>query len=664
MSDKASINNLRGPERNEFFLGIRSKMLIYFGSMYVIILILFVLSELFGVPFTDFRGLYSQEQSEVFQHLNLVADLKKERIQHWVVARRDDVRVLSESSIIKPYVAALMPVINKNSVKGVSENELFDKLRKKEDYQILTQHLNLVKTSHGVYDKIQIVNAATGAIIASTENGNLGKNIFQHDSLSKILHQGYNETIDIGKDPSSGILKLFILRSIDLYGDEKVSAVLIMHINSEEFIKPMLHTGGGLGQTGEALLINQDVKILTSLKHPLANGATGIPLEYQITAKPAILAAQGQEGIIATEDYRGEAVLAAYRHIRITSEMGWGLVVKRDKAEVFAPLRESIYYRIIVGSFCAFMILGLTILIAGNLSRPIRRLSKAAREVEGGNLSVRTSISSSDEVGILATAFNSMIHQVQNWNTTLNKQVKTRTSELETKNAELERYAYTVSHDLKSPLITIKGFLGMLEKDIIKGDAERIKKDVRHIHNAAEKMNRLLDDLLELSKIGRVVGTKEEVSLKDLANEALTLVGGQIKKREVHVEVASNLPLMYVDRRRLVEVLQNLIDNAIKHMGKQSEPRIEIDARQEKEGTVYYVRDNGEGIESRYHENVFGLFNKLDQASDGTGIGLAIVKRIIEVHGGRIWIESEGKGKGSTFCFTIAKKGEPDKHEK
>lgn len=130
------------------------------------------------------------------------------------------------------------------------------------------------------------------------------------------------------------------------------------------------------------------------------------------------------------------------------------------------------------------------------------------------------------------------------------------------------------------------------------------------------------------------------------------------------MEVASNLPLMYVDRRRLVEVLQNLIDNAIKHMGKQSEPRIEIDARQEKEGTVYYVRDNGEGIESRYHENVFGLFNKLDQASDGTGIGLAIVKRIIEVHGGRIWIESEGKGKGSTFCFTIAKKGEPDKHEK
>jgi signal transduction histidine kinase len=439
-----------------------------------------------------------------------------------------------------------------------------------------------------------------------------------------------------------------------------------MHINSEDFVNPMLHTGRGLGKTGEALLINHDVKILTTLKHPLVNGTTAVPLEYEITSKPAILAAQGQEGIITAEDYRGETVLAAYRHFRITSELGWGLVVKRDQAEVFAPLRESIYYRIIVGSFCALSMLVLAILIARNLSRPIRRLSKAAREVEEGNLAVRASITSSDEVGILASSFNSMVHQVQNWNTTLNKQVKVRTAELEAINAELERYTYTVSHDLKSPLITIKGFLGMLEKDVIKGDTERVKEDISHIHNAAEKMNQLLDELLELSRVGRVVGIKEEVSLKVIANEALNLVGGQIKKLGVQIKVAPDLPVMYVDRCRLVEVLQNLIDNAVRNMGKQSEPRIEIGARQENAENVYYVRDNGEGIEPRYHENVFGLFNKLDQTSDGTGIGLAIVKRILEVHGGRIWIESGGKGKGSTFCFTIAnaKKGETPDHDR
>jgi two-component system, chemotaxis family, sensor kinase Cph1 len=137
----------------------------------------------------------------------------------------------------------------------------------------------------------------------------------------------------------------------------------------------------------------------------------------------------------------------------------------------------------------------------------------------------------------------------------------------------------------------------------------------------------------------------------------LKLDGGRIKKLGIEVKIAPDLPVMYVDRLRLVEVLQNFIDNAVKHMGRQSEPCIEIGARQVNGEDVYYVRDNGIGIEPRYHENVFGLFNKLDKASDGTGVGLAIVRRIIEVHGGRVWVESKGKEKGSTFCFTIAKNG-------
>ncbi len=657
MSDNASNNNLSKLDKKGLALSIRSKMFIYFGSIFVITLTIFVLSETFGIPFTNFRGIYKREQSEVFQQLSLVADLKKGRLERWMKERRDDARVLSESSILTSYVISLLPIIDKNIAEDATGKEHSVKLHGKKIHQELTQHLNLVKESYAVYDKIQIASAATGTIIASTEDEDLDVGIHPHDSLSKIISQGYKEIIDIGKDPSSGVLKLFVFRSIDLYGEDQASAVLIMQINSKDFIKPMLHTGGGMGVTGEALLISHEVKILNTLKHLLADGTTAIPLEYQIAAKPAVFAAQGQEGLIVTEDYRGEAVLAAYRHIRITSALGWGLVVKRDQAEVFAPLRESIFYRIIIGSICTFLVFGLISLIAGNLSRPIRRLSKVAREVGEGNLAFRTLIKSSDEVGVLASSFDSMVQQIQDWNKKLNKLVKDRTHELESKNAELERYTYTVSHDLKSPLITIKGFLGMLEKDIIKGDTERIKKDINHINNATLKMNRLLDELLELSRVGKVVGTKKEVALMDLANEALNLVGGQIEKQEVQVKIAPDLPVVYVDRSRLVEVFQNLIGNAVKHMDKQTGSCIEIGVKQENGEEVYYVRDNGIGIEPRYHENVFGLFNKLDQASEGTGIGLAIVKRIIEVHGGRIWIESEGKGKGTAFCFTIAKKG-------
>jgi PAS domain S-box-containing protein len=227
-------------------------------------------------------------------------------------------------------------------------------------------------------------------------------------------------------------------------------------------------------------------------------------------------------------------------------------------------------------------------------------------------------------------------------------------AEQEAKNAEMERFTYTVSHDLKSPLITICGFLGLLEQDARKGNVERMQTDITYIHTAAATMQRLLDELLELSRIGRVVHPPTEIPLSALAHEAVTLVGGQIAARGVQVHIAPDLPVVLGDRQRLLEVLQNLVDNAVKFMGTQHTPRIEIGCRQAKKETVYYVRDNGVGIAPQYHEKVFGLFERLEPEGDCTGVGLALVKRIIEVHGGRIWVESAGQGCGSTFCFTLS----------
>lgn len=232
---------------------------------------------------------------------------------------------------------------------------------------------------------------------------------------------------------------------------------------------------------------------------------------------------------------------------------------------------------------------------------------------------------------------------------------ETLIAELEAKNAELERFTYTVSHDLKSPLVTIQGFLGYLERDAFAGNTERIKEDITRIVNAADKMQQLLADLLELSRIGRLMNQPEEMPLGDLVHEALSVVAGQLVERGVRVTIAPDLPQVYGDRVRLREVLQNLVDNAVKFMGDQPHPHIEIGMLPQEANAeqVFYVRDNGVGIDSRYHDRVFGLFERLDQKTEGTGIGLTIVKRIVEVYGGRIWVESEGSGKGSTFCFTL-----------
>ncbi len=225
--------------------------------------------------------------------------------------------------------------------------------------------------------------------------------------------------------------------------------------------------------------------------------------------------------------------------------------------------------------------------------------------------------------------------------------------ELETKNAELERFAYTVSHDLKAPLITIKGYAGLLEQDLANGNARAIEDDIAQIEGAADTMNQLLRQVLELSRIGRVIHPAEDVGLEELARETVKLLGQAISDKRVDVLIAPDLPALHGDRIRLVEVLQNLIENAVKYMGDQPQPRIEIGARREGDEVVCYVRDNGLGIDARYHDKVFGLFDQLDRSVEGSGVGLAVVKRIVEVHGGRIWVESPGRGQGSTFCFTI-----------
>ena len=230
---------------------------------------------------------------------------------------------------------------------------------------------------------------------------------------------------------------------------------------------------------------------------------------------------------------------------------------------------------------------------------------------------------------------------------------ETFVKELEAKNAELERFNYTVSHELKSPIVTIKGFLGSIAKDLDSKKYERAQQDLQRVSTATDKMHDTLSDLLELSRIGRIVNPPEEVDLVKLAHDALETVHGRIQARNITVQIAPDLPVVYGDRIRLREVYENLLDNAAKYVGHQSTPLIEIGVRKDKNETVLFVKDNGHGIDAKYHKRIFGLFDKLDATSEGTGIGLALVKRIIETHNGRIWVESEGLGKGSTFCFTI-----------
>ena len=232
----------------------------------------------------------------------------------------------------------------------------------------------------------------------------------------------------------------------------------------------------------------------------------------------------------------------------------------------------------------------------------------------------------------------------------LEKKVVERTIELKERYDEIEQLVYAISHDLILPLVTIKGFLGYLKKDIASGGRQRIEIDLGLVGDAVERMEALLVRALDVSSIGKLSNTRERVPYGEIVQEALRLAADKISSSEARVTVANDFPLVNVDRPRIVDVLVNLIENCIRYAG-DTGLQIEIGYQVKEDEAVFFVKDDGQGIDPVMQKDIFRLFYRGSE-EEKSDAGLALSRRIIEVHGGRMWIESEPK-KGCTVYFTI-----------
>ncbi|MFW5653492.1 MAG: sensor histidine kinase, partial [Planctomycetota bacterium] len=230
---------------------------------------------------------------------------------------------------------------------------------------------------------------------------------------------------------------------------------------------------------------------------------------------------------------------------------------------------------------------------------------------------------------------------------------------LQTRNREMEDFVYTVSHDLKSPLITIGGLMGLLREHYQQPGPETTPEEANSmfemVEQTVETMRRLIDDLLEYSRIGRRFGNLVAVDLNEVVRTVVTAHQSEIADLQVEVSVAQDLPRVIADPHRMEQVFDNLIVNALKYGTQRSAPRIEIGHMSTESERRVYVRDNGPGVDPKHHQRIFGLFERLHTSEPGNGVGLTIVKRIMEAVRGRIWVESEGERTGATFWLSFPK---------
>lgn len=368
---------------------------------------------------------------------------------------------------------------------------------------------------------------------------------------------------------------------------------------------------------------------------------------------------------------------------RILMDRGWTLVkLKEDLKEQLskavdkeiAQIEQNKKYlknKIAVINTVIFVIIGVVAIIAvfvifytaNSITRPIQKLYEGAEVIGSGKLDYRLDIKTGDEIQDLAEGFNKMAGELKELYTNLENKVRERTAQLAEankalglKNKELDDFTYIVSHDLKEPLRGVKAFTKLLMEEYVDKLDDEGKEHLKTISESSSRMTCLIEDLLNLSRIGRIRHMEPNVDLNEVLSDVKKNLQYSLEEKNVDLKITEDFPKVMCDRIRVSEVFSNLISNAVKYSKKDIRPVILLGYADKGDFYEFYVKDNGIGIEKQYHDKVFQIFQRLHAKGEyeGTGAGLTIVKKIVENHGGKIWLDSE-PDKGAAFYFTIPK---------
>jgi signal transduction histidine kinase len=359
-----------------------------------------------------------------------------------------------------------------------------------------------------------------------------------------------------------------------------------------------------------------------------------------------------EEGEVYREGLSGERVL--YTNVPIyLGDQEFKVVVERDVENVREFVNQfsrNITLIFFIGVIASGII---SYLISQQIVNPIEELGRVADAYTHRDFSQRVIVNSGDELEVMANAFNQMGEELDGLLTGLEIQVDLRTKELQRAKDSLEEFAYVVSHDLKAPLRGIGQLAYWLKEDYAEKLGEEGIVLIDKLLERTHRLENLISDILTYSRIGRIQNPPELIVLKDMLLEIIDSFG---ELPDIRIEILTALPELYSDKILLIQIFQNLLSNAVKYMDKE-QGEIYIGCEEKSNRWEFYVKDNGPGIEAKYHDKIFQIFQTLGpRDSDGsTGVGLAMVRRAVESLGGEIWVES-AIGKGTIFLFDMPKK--------
>ncbi|MEN6304257.1 MAG: ATP-binding protein [Armatimonadia bacterium] len=596
-------------------------------------------------------GARSTLEQQVFRHLQDVCDGKAEEIgvllEGWIsTVDRFSHRPLLLDSIAECQDSTLSPAVRdraRRTLDWMMHDLSLSQGRQVGDAFVLDIHSMRPIAWSGFRDAAQV------AVVA------------RHHPPSQLPTQHNPIFTEPYLDPVSSVVVFDIVHVLRRSADETGPdiAMLVLRLYAPAVLYPRVQQVSALGRSARAQILDRQQRLLTELP--------GLPETIMQPGGPLALHLAGAPGTItAGRDYRGIMAFAAQAQIPVT---GWSVTYKVDASEAMAGVnRISLLWLLLV----ALLLTGglaVAYRTARRVAGPVLEVSSAARRVAEGDLDTRVYLDREDELGTLARDFNYMAQRMVVSREELEEQVRARTAELTAANETLRRlneemtsFTYSVSHDLSSPLVSLQGLTGMIVRDYSDRLDEEGRRRLGRLQANVESMETLVSDLLELSRIGRVTGRVADLDPAIVAREVVVNLADLIAEGGATVILPQQAcPLVHADTNRLRQVLSNLIANALKYRHPERPLTVELSCRLRDDGMVEVaVADNGMGIAPEYHEKIFLPFQRLPEArrTQGTGMGLAIVRKIVEYHGGRVWVES-APGEGTVFYFTLPKAGEP-----